>query len=91
MAIQEKKIVRESDWMRIYEFADKRGHLFESKFLVDNVHVSPSSVRMKWENFSEAERVEFASAFSAQPPRNSDDQEILHFRTKNLRLIGCEA
>lgn len=86
MPFHKKRLVRESEWARIYELSDPQGQLFESKFLVDALHVSPSVIREKWARLSEDEKVELASAFSAQPPRDADDQQILQF----LMEVGPE-
>jgi hypothetical protein len=79
MPFENKKLVRESDWMRVYEISDPKGYLFESKFLIDNLQVSPSTIKERWLHLSEGEKIEFASAFSSQPPRHADDQQILDF------------
>jgi len=74
-----KTLVRESEWMRVFKFHDQETYLFESKFLVDDLRVPPLTVRSRWPNFTPDEKIEFASAFSSQPPRDDDDQKILEF------------
>ena len=86
MGFHYRKLVRESEWVRVYELTDPKRFLLESKFLVDNLQVSPSAIREKWSDLSENAKVEFASAFSSQPPRHADDQQILQF----LMEVGPE-
>ncbi len=86
MSFHKKNLVRESEWARIYNISDPGGYLFESKFLVDGLHVSLPSIRDRWPLLSAEEKIEFATAFSAQPPRDGDDQQILQF----LMQVGPE-
>jgi hypothetical protein len=79
MTFGSKTLIRESEWMRVFKIQNENTYVYESKFLVDKFHVSPSVIRDRWRELTLDERVEFASAFSAQPPRDDDDQQILEF------------
>ena len=79
MTIGHKTLVRESEWMRVFKIQNEETYVYESKFLADNLHVPALMIRTKWQELTLGERVEFASAFSSQPPRDDDDQQILEF------------
>lgn len=72
--------------MRVFKLENEQTYTYESKFLIDNLQVSPLTVKTRWPGFSSSEKLEFASAFSSQPPRHNDDQEILQF----LMEVGPE-
>lgn len=76
---QEKRLLRESAWMRIFGVKGEDTIIYESKFLVDGLHLSPADVRKMWSQLSLEQQIEFASAFSTQPPRHLDDHGILEF------------
>jgi hypothetical protein len=78
MTFGTKTLVRESDWMRVFKVGEET-YLYESKFLVDDLRVSPHAIRDRWPSLSLDEKAEFASAFGSQPPRDNDDQQILEF------------
>jgi hypothetical protein len=63
--------------MRVYKIAE-RHELYESKFFLDRLQVSPTSLKSEWKTMTEEERSEFALAFSAKPTLNSGDEEILN-------------
>ena len=79
MTFGARKLVRESEWMRVFEIQNEKTYFYESKFLIDDLHVSPVTVRSRWPEFTLDEKVEFASAFGSQPPRDNDDQQVLEF------------
>ena len=70
-----KKLVRESRWMRVYKLGDRL--LYESKFLADGLQVSSASLKTEWKFMDEEERAEFAMAFLAKPNLQQADEEIL--------------
>lgn len=84
--VNDKTLLRESEWMRVFKARDEKTYIYESKFLMDGLHVSASTIRSRWPNLSSDEKIEFASAFSCQPPRHKDDQDILEF----LMEVGPE-
>lgn len=79
MTFEKRTLVRESEWMRVFKLQDQNTYLYESKFLVDNLHVSAAAIEKRWQDLSADQRIEFASAFSCQPPRDDDDRRILEF------------
>jgi hypothetical protein len=86
MSFDTKKLVRESDWMRIFKFENEETYIYESKFLVDDLRVSPLAIKKQWPGLSPSEKQEFSTAFGSQPPRDNDDQNILQF----LMEVGPE-
>jgi hypothetical protein len=74
-----KELCRESEWMRVFKIAGKEEYVYESKFLVDGLHVPPSAIKSRWAALSLEEKVEFSTAFGSQPPRDDSDQTILQF------------
>ncbi len=72
------KLVRESEWMRVYQVAPKHLH-YESKFLRDNLHISAKDLRSRWPVLSSVEQVEFALAFTAKGDWSAEDLEILDY------------
>jgi len=79
MTNETRKLIRESEWMRVFRIGDREEYVYESKFLIDGLHASPSDIKSKWAAFSPEEKVEFSTAFSSQPPRDDADQGILQF------------
>lgn len=83
MIARRRQLIRESEWERIYQ-SDQWGRIHESKFLVDGIQVSAESIVARWPELSEAEKLEFASAFSVKPKVTPEDERILDF------LMGVE-
>jgi hypothetical protein len=74
-----KKLVKESEWTRVFKIGDQEKYLYESKFLMDDLHVSSTTLKQRWPSLSLNEKVEFSTSFSSQPPRDAEDSEILQF------------
>lgn len=74
-----KKLIRESEWIRVFKLGTQEKYLYESKFLMDDLHISPTVLRERWRSFSQDEKAEFSISFSSQPPRDAEDVEILRF------------
>lgn len=72
------KLIRESEWMRVYQVAPKHLH-YESKFLRDNLYISAQDVRSRWPVLSSDEQFEFALAFTAKGVWSAEDVEILNY------------
>lgn len=79
MTSNTRKLVKESEWMRVYRIEYEETYIYESKFLMDNLRISLQQVQEKWPHLSPSEKAEFSTAFSAQPPRDDEDQAILQF------------
>ncbi len=75
------KLVRESDWMRVYETST--GRVYESKFLTENVELTYADFHRRWPGLSESERLEFVQAYQAKEKLTPDDHEILDFLMKH--------
>jgi hypothetical protein len=86
MTLGTRTLVRESEWMRVFKVQNEKTYVYESKFLVDDLHIPLPTIRTKWPELTLDERVEFASAFGSQPPRDNEDQQILDF----LMEVGPE-
>ena len=82
----ERRLVRESEWLRVFQVGDEEAYVYESKFLVDDLEVSLSTVKEKWPGLSLDEKVEFSLAFSCHEPSKGEDQRILEF----LMEVGPE-
>jgi hypothetical protein len=65
MKSKDKKLVKESEWMRVFEVGDKQ-LFYESKFVRDNLQVSPQNIKSRWNNFSDKDRHEFVTAFQSR-------------------------
>jgi HEAT repeat protein len=80
-AFRRGKLVRESEWTRVYEaeFHGKKGMLHESKFLADGMEVSADSIVQRWGLFSDAEKRDFANAFACKREITDEDERILDF------------
>ena len=74
---QRGKLIRETEWMRVYE--SQPGTCYESKFLTDGLQVSAELIIRRWPSFSAAEKLEFANAFAAKPEVTPEDERILDF------------
>ncbi|MCI0722111.1 MAG: hypothetical protein L0338_24535 [Acidobacteria bacterium] len=74
----EGELVRESEWMRVYQIGPKH-HRYVSKFLSDGLKMSAESIRSRWASMTRVEQEDFALAFSAKPVITPEDQEILTF------------
>ena len=74
-----KKLLRESEWMRVFKIENEEKFIYESKFLFDDLRISLLDIQRKWPELSLSEKIEFSTAFGSQPPRDSDDQAILRF------------
>jgi hypothetical protein len=83
--MQEKELIEETEWMRVYRLADN-AQLLESKFLTDGLQVSAASIRQRWHGWTIGEQLNFANAFIAKPVLTAEDQEILKF----LMEVGPE-
>ncbi|MBI4479918.1 MAG: hypothetical protein HY651_07825 [Acidobacteria bacterium] len=75
--IEQMKLERESEWMRVYSFPG--GHYRRSKFLTDNLQVSAESIKRRWRWWWTWKRVEFAEAFVLKRDFSAEDQEIIGF------------
>ncbi len=73
-----RKLVRETEWERVYE-SDVGVRMHESKFLADGIKVSAEFIIGRWRDFSMAEKVEFANAFSAKNEVSAEDERILDY------------
>jgi hypothetical protein len=71
-------LVRESEWMRVYQFNDGT-LMYESKFLVDNLVVKADAIKRRWITLSSDERLEFAQAFQVKPEITPEDDLVLEF------------
>jgi len=77
-AHSERKLVRESEWMRVYR-VEARTLMYESKFLTDHLAVSADSIRRRWPGLPDEEKLEFSLAFQAKPEITSEDEDVLDF------------
>lgn len=75
----DKKLIRESEWMRVFKIENEEKYLYESKFLIDNLRLPVSVIKDRWPSFSRHDKEEFATAFSTQPPRDDNDRAILQY------------
>jgi hypothetical protein len=82
----ERKLVRESEWMRVFQQTEENTYLYESKFLVDDLEVPAAGLKERWPDFSGDEKIEFALAFGCHTLREGNDREILDF----LMAVGPE-
>ena len=73
---QEPKLIRETEWTRIYETGPK-GSFHHSKFQDEGFEVLASSIRERWPNMGKSERLDFCLAFSGKPDWEQNDTEIL--------------
>lgn len=90
---EEKELVEETEWMRVYRLGEKT-ELLESKFLKDGLEVSADSIRRRWHGWTPAEQLNFANAFIAKPNLTAEDQGILEFLIEQGRepvwcMIAC--
>lgn len=74
-----RKVIRESEWMRVFKVENKKTYIYESKFLIDDLRVPVLAIEKKWPVIPLSEKVEFSLAFSSQPPRDEEDHAILQF------------
>jgi hypothetical protein len=74
-----KKLIRDSEWLRVYVSDDGKSYHYESKFIVDNLQVSAEAFKRRWPTLSPDEKHEFADAFSCHVPNSADHQQILGF------------
>jgi hypothetical protein len=72
-----KKLVRESEWLKVY--STDTGVQYESKLLLDDVPVSARSVIRRWDRFSQEEKWEFVLALQARAKLEPDDVPLLDF------------
>jgi hypothetical protein len=70
------KLVKESEWMRVYELGPK--HLqYESKFLNNEVQVSADSFAARWPKMSLSQRLDFVFAYHAKSDFTGEDERIV--------------
>jgi hypothetical protein len=81
-----RTLIRESQWMRIFKLSDGKTIVYESKFLLDDLRIRSAQIESIWKELLLDQQVEFASAFSCQPPRDENDRRILDF----LMEVGSE-
>jgi hypothetical protein len=79
MSSNDRRVIRESKWERVFELGDGESYFHESKFLFGNLNVSLLTIKNDWPAFTIEEKVEFARAFSVKRELRSGDEEILSF------------
>jgi len=72
------KLVKETEWMRVYELGPPKSRSYESKFLMDELQISAESFASRWPAMTPAERRDFAFAYSAKAEFTSDDEQIVN-------------
>lgn len=72
-----KKLVRESEWLKVY--STDKGLQYESKLLFGDVPVSAQSVIKRWDRFSPEEKWEFVLALQARAKLEAEDVPLLDF------------
>lgn len=70
------KLVKESEWMRVYELKPKY-YSYESKFLSNEVTMSADSFVTRWPAMNASERLEFVLAYHAKGDFTDDDERIV--------------
>jgi len=70
------KLVRETEWMRVYELGPKRLQ-YESKFLRNEIQMSADSFATRWPSMPSKERYEFVFAYHAKGNFTADDEQIV--------------
>lgn len=70
------KLVKESEWMRVYELKPKYLH-HESKFLSNEVRMTADSFVLRWPSMTANERLEFVLAYHAKRDFTRDDEQIV--------------
>ena len=74
----EEELVRETEWSREYRLGPK-SILWTSKFVSDDLQVSPGTIKQRWHGFTRLEQSDFVQAFTLKPALTPGDQEILRF------------
>ena len=69
------------DWFETVRIKDQAVHL--SKFLRSDFIVSAEKVVTNWSSWTSTQKLRFASAFSARPKLNDEDQRLLDFLIEN--------
>jgi len=77
----------ETEWMYHYKLGSKSGYKI-SKFWDEAFQVAPSTIRLRWPQMQEHERLEFCSCWSMKSSWSANDAEILEtvLRGGNDRL-----
>ena len=70
------KLVKESEWMRVYELKPKY-YRYESKFLSNEVTMSADLFVTRWPAMNANERLEFVLAYHAKGDFTRDDERII--------------
>lgn len=71
------KLVKETEWTRVYEVGGQ--FCYESKFMTDGLKVSAESIKARWAAFSIGEKLDFAQAFSLAGEVTPENERILDF------------
>jgi hypothetical protein len=75
---QEKDLIRETDWLKIYKSGEKELR-YESKCLTQGLQISANFVVSNWGTLTSSEQLEFTIAFCAVPNLSVEDEKILDF------------
>ena len=77
MVSKMKKLIRESEWLRVYETGNALQ--YESKLLLNDMPVSAEELVNRWDNLNAEERWEFALAFQARGRVGEEDARLLEY------------
>ena len=76
------ELIKETRWTRVYERGDGSISI-RSKFSTDGLSIAPAELKGLWSQWDEAERMDFAQAFSVKDGVSPGDRESLEFMMNN--------
>jgi hypothetical protein len=84
------KLVKETEWMRVYELGPPKSFTYESKFLTDKLQISAESFATRWPTMTPAERLDFTQAYCAKAEFTSDDERIVNLIMNDGDVAGAK-